>query len=318
MSNKTNHTYKKARRKWPWILLLVLVGLIGLVRLSLLTTPVQNWVKNIIVSPANNQLRPKLSIGSLSGDLWNDVTLTNVVLTQDSTVASIDTVHLAYNPLSYFSDAFEIREVRLVRPFVKIKQQLDSTFNVEHWVSSTDTSSSNFAFSLSHFLIEDGKIDVSIPQLNQDSFFVIDDMNLAASLGYFSDAYRVNIADFNLKLKQTRLDAPLSLHASAHADEKSITLEKLAIATAHSMLQASGRAGLTDSTADVKAEATPLGWKDIAAYAKDMPVQKDMKMSFSLTGDAKQFDVNLNAHACLLYTSPSPRDGLLSRMPSSA
>ena len=24
------------------------------------------------------------------------------------------------------------------------------------------------------------------------------------------------------------------------------------------------------------------------------------------------------AHACLLYTSPSPRDGLLSRMPSSA
>ena len=25
-----------------------------------------------------------------------------------------------------------------------------------------------------------------------------------------------------------------------------------------------------------------------------------------------------NHHACLLYTSPSPRDGLLSRMPSSA
>ena len=30
--------------------------------------------------------------------------------------------------------------------------------------------------------------------------------------------------------------------------------------------------------------------------------------------------INLNEHAnfCLLYTSPSPRDGLLSRMPSSA
>ena len=25
-----------------------------------------------------------------------------------------------------------------------------------------------------------------------------------------------------------------------------------------------------------------------------------------------------NSHTCLLYTSPSPRDGLLSRMPSSA
>ena len=27
---------------------------------------------------------------------------------------------------------------------------------------------------------------------------------------------------------------------------------------------------------------------------------------------------NMEAHTCLLYTSPSPRDGLLSRMPSSA
>ena len=28
--------------------------------------------------------------------------------------------------------------------------------------------------------------------------------------------------------------------------------------------------------------------------------------------------VNTQTHTCLLYTSPSPRDGLLSRMPSSA
>ena len=29
-------------------------------------------------------------------------------------------------------------------------------------------------------------------------------------------------------------------------------------------------------------------------------------------------DANIRAGRCLLYTSPSPRDGLLSRMPSSA
>ena len=29
-------------------------------------------------------------------------------------------------------------------------------------------------------------------------------------------------------------------------------------------------------------------------------------------------DIDLNDRICLLYTSPSPRDGLLSRMPSSA
>ena len=36
-------------------------------------------------------------------------------------------------------------------------------------------------------------------------------------------------------------------------------------------------------------------------------------------GSSGQSFVQLNdANACLLYTSPSPRDGLLSRMPSSA
>ena len=30
------------------------------------------------------------------------------------------------------------------------------------------------------------------------------------------------------------------------------------------------------------------------------------------------FGVNSHIRSCLLYTSPSPRDGLLSRMPSSA
>ena len=44
-------------------------------------------------------------------------------------------------------------------------------------------------------------------------------------------------------------------------------------------------------------------------------------------GEAKGHDIDLNdarlrvygmQYSCLLYTSPSPRDGLLSRMPSSA
>ena len=32
----------------------------------------------------------------------------------------------------------------------------------------------------------------------------------------------------------------------------------------------------------------------------------------------QEYKGNIYVHACLLYTSPSPRDGLLSRMPSSA
>ena len=38
----------------------------------------------------------------------------------------------------------------------------------------------------------------------------------------------------------------------------------------------------------------------------------------SLAGGQEELAQRLQAMGCLLYTSPSPRDGLLSRMPSSA
>ena len=50
----------------------------------------------------------------------------------------------------------------------------------------------------------------------------------------------------------------------------------------------------------------------------------DAEHPFEFVGNAKDYfgiwivNVLLSIVTCLLYTSPSPRDGLLSRMPSSA
>src|SRR5664280_2761340 len=42
------------------------------------------------------------------------------------------------------------------------------------------------------------------------------------------------------------------------------------------------------------------------------------RFTFQLMESADEFTVNLMSDACLLYTSPSPRDRTRSRMPSSA
>ena len=46
-------------------------------------------------------------------------------------------------------------------------------------------------------------------------------------------------------------------------------------------------------------------------------IEVDDLMEFTLDGDPID-QKGRSPYACLLYTSPSPRDGLLSRMPSSA
>ena len=59
-----------------------------------------------------------------------------------------------------------------------------------------------------------------------------------------------------------------------------------------------------------------------ASYGIGMAIAKAMAANGAtiVFNDIKQelVDKGIAAYTCLLYTSPSPRDGLLSRMPSSA
>ena len=55
---------------------------------------------------------------------------------------------------------------------------------------------------------------------------------------------------------------------------------------------------------------------DFSAYARQLPTRIVAHLKL-LEGDFGGFPVD-RLTPCLLYTSPSPRDGLLSRMPSSA
>ena len=63
-------------------------------------------------------------------------------------------------------------------------------------------------------------------------------------------------------------------------------------------------------------------YEDIARVVKDPerfpPPPPRGHRSDSGSGKKRQHGASCQRHACLLYTSPSPRDGLLSRMPSSA
>ena len=60
---------------------------------------------------------------------------------------------------------------------------------------------------------------------------------------------------------------------------------------------------------------------EIRSWVKSVRLQKERAFLHLFDGSSfsgVQVVVDFNHHPCLLYTSPSPRDGLLSRMPSSA
>ena len=59
---------------------------------------------------------------------------------------------------------------------------------------------------------------------------------------------------------------------------------------------------------------TAINSLDTSKHSDGSALKEHEKYIDSIEGKVKQFQ----AQCCLLYTSPSPRDGLLSRMPSSA
>ena len=76
---------------------------------------------------------------------------------------------------------------------------------------------------------------------------------------------------------------------------------------------------------NASAEMLPItlpGFTDIHPFAPPYQTQGYAELTGRLTEWLKAITgfaaVTLQPNACLLYTSPSPRDGLLSRMPSSA
>ena len=61
-----------------------------------------------------------------------------------------------------------------------------------------------------------------------------------------------------------------------------------------------------------------LDKKDKKEALAFLPKLNSELMKIAKTGVIKKQNASRNISSCLLYTSPSPRDGILSRMPSSA
>ena len=82
-------------------------------------------------------------------------------------------------------------------------------------------------------------------------------------------------------------------------------------------------AGMTKAGVAAYRRANPGSKLKTAVTGKVKPGSKDAKRRKSFcarsAGQMKKFPkAAKDPNSCLLYTSPSPRDGLLSRMPSSA
>ena len=75
---------------------------------------------------------------------------------------------------------------------------------------------------------------------------------------------------------------------------------------------------ITEKQSDGRYAVLNRECKPVGFYTKDFVTYADYPVLVNLKGLTRTKAAKISYKGCLLYTSPSPRDGLLSRMPSSA
>ncbi len=281
--------------KIPAYFLLGVILLLVVVRLSLKSTWVHNWVKDYVVEIANEQLTADLQIDKLSGDLWGEVTLSGIHLVADDTVATADTVSVSYNITSYFGDAFNINEITIRKPNVNVIEEGD-TWNIANLTVPPEepaADSEPFRFRIQNIEIEDGFIFFYAPSVLADSSLQVTNTSLDGSISYYGDLYDARLKSLTFQLENTRLENSVTIETSASADEKSITLDKLVLATGQSFLTTSGNMDRADSVTALTMQGEPVAWQDIAAYTENIPLEQNLEVDLGIKGSLKEFEVEV-------------------------
>lgn len=302
--NKSKHIVKKVFKITGWFILGILILIIGL-RLSLKSSFVHNFVKNKAVEIASSFLQPNLSIGSIQGDLWNEVELTNVQIGDKNTIAHVDTLYATYNLLSIFSGSFIVNQLKVIKADINIREvrmteDTSVVLNVQEMIIPDTTSeSSTFGFSIEEILMSNSSISMLSKSLLPDSTIALKEIEMMGAFK-MDEEIEGSLTKLNFQIQEGRLPQNIAFNASAEYKNETVTLQDLVINTGKSMLQVNGFADVKDTLVNVNADFRPLSFADIKPYLEAEIANEEIELAIQLKGNAKNIEIKLTGEGSFI------------------
>lgn len=296
---KTNTGHKVLKVFLITLTIFVGVQLVG--RLLLNSSLVHDFVKNKATELANNSLNGTLSIGNVDGDLWKEIRITDVLLSDPDTVFSADTIYASYNIWSFLKDTYQINEIHIKGVNSLIEEQDDSTYNVQHLVKEDpdeaiepEEESTPLNIRFSKISLRDINSRFVATDYLPDSVLVLKSLNadLSASIG---DSLGVTLSSLDFQIKEGRLPEPIKFSASAGYVDDQVSLNQLVIETGRTYIKTHANADISDSTFAADVSSSPFSMQDIRPYL-DAPIPyDDVGFELSVSGSLKNLNIKLNA-----------------------
>jgi hypothetical protein len=310
MENEKEHiaSEKPKSRRWlKWLIaLLVVVLLAGGLRLLLKSDWLFDKVRDIAVEQVNAQVNGTLAIQEIRGDLLHGFTVYGIQLqdADENDLAVIDSVSVAYRLLSVIRSPHTVDELSLSGAELFVEQHPDSVWNVMKLVDDAeDPEETDPVFwALEKLTLDRVNVHVKSEYLLPDGFLNVQNLNADLTAGMAEKGFFATLRSLEFGLEEARLPEPVDVYLAAAAEGNSYTLERLVVNTGRTALTATagyeeGRPEPGDDRVTAEAELKPLSWRDIAAYAEDLPLVQDLDIELGLSGTMSELGISLTARA---------------------
>lgn len=298
MAEQKSHKNLKALKVFL-IVLVLFVGVQLLARYMLTTKLVHNFVKAKVEALANEQLHAKLQIGGLGGDLWEEIVLTDVSISNEKPIFAADTLYANYNIWSFLKDVYVINSVKAAGVQTYINEGQDSVFNVQEIVkpdtstTKIDEESEPLQLVLGNIELRDISATIFSPSYLPDSVLKVKELSAKASFQKI-DSLQATLSSLSFLIEEGRLPEAIKVKTSGKIVEEQITLEEMVVETGRSIVKAKAATNLADSTVTANASTSPFSLADIQPYLDAEIPEDKLNLQLSVSGSLRDMNIKVN------------------------
>lgn len=262
------------------------------------TSTFREYLKDIIVTEANDALNGKLDIGKIDGTIFTSIILRNTVLTQESdTLLNASKIDIRTSPLKLMFRIIYFRKIEITDAKINLVADSTGELNISKLFPPSEEepepTESEFPYKIQVYDLKLNNIDFSMQDyrfLNSESYYDninTDDLrikNLNLALGAFADIkedyYRLHLRSFSFNPNFTFFDLK-NLSGKFEISKKGTAIRGLNLKTNNSdvnidltllgfnPLDSTAFDNLDNVMLDLKLEAFPFSFADLSTFVPD-------------------------------------------------
>jgi len=287
------------KRHWkPLTVVVIIVILLTGLRLSLKS----EWLLDIARSQAeqlgSDILYGEVTIERISGDLLHSITVQGITVTDSlgNNAIRIDTVSAHYSVWSYIGDRFRVNDISVSGADISLDQWVDYRWNLALMLPPDTTESEVFPIEIENLKVDRSRILVRSAVL-PDSLLEVSGITIRSGLELDADGMSISLRQFDLSVREGRLEAPVGVSAQAEYRDGDISLNKLTIYTVNTLVNLVASFSSDTEAIDADASISPLSWRDVAAYTPEPYLLEDLELRLGLGGTPEELRVDVGVSA---------------------